>query len=176
MKRGDILLVRGKGFISHMIRFVTASEWNHAAWVLDSVTLLESTFSLFGKRGVQIGNLSKYDDLNKVFIRPKLTDEQLDRILQFAFTKIGQTYDVKLIFSIFRRWLFRVFFLGYPGRVRHDAHAWICSETIATPAYKIENFKFSDGIPVQQITPGDLWDSVALGKCEKVEDAKDTVA
>lgn len=86
MNKGNIVLVRYKWCpISWLIRKITKSKWNHVAWALDSMHLLEARAS-----GIRISNIRKYK--NKLFYEYKILElkdispQQLESSLQYAKT------------------------------------------------------------------------------------------
>lgn len=64
VKTGDLLFVKGDGFISKIIRKVTSGETNHVGVVYDKDTIFETDLS-WGK--AEMHPISKYDD-KKVYI------------------------------------------------------------------------------------------------------------
>jgi len=152
IKRGDILLVHSRGIISWMIRAVTQSWWNHAAWVASSSSLIEAE-----KQGVRRSPLSKYalGDRRKVkVLRLKgISEEDLDKAVHVAERMVGSKYDFCLFFD-----LLRLYILNLRRRVVANdwRHALICSELIAQSLYRAAGFRFRDDVPVKNIVPADI--------------------
>ena len=155
-KGGDILLYRGKGFVSHMIKIVTKSCFSHAAWYLGDGNLLESDWSLFGKKGVQVNAIEKYKRDRVTFIRLNLPEGEVEKAVTLALLKEGQRYDFSLFFSLFRAWLLRILSLGKLGKLRDQSHGWICSELVARPLFETSGFSFGHG-PVEEVVPETIW-------------------
>ena len=170
MKRGDIMLVRGKGFVSHMIRRITRSEWSHVAWVLSEQDLLESDYEVFGEKGVQIEPVATYANNKKSIIRLSLLEEYVEKAISIASSKIGHRYDASLFLSLFWRWVLSFVFFWKSSTLRNQRHGWICSELVATPLYESCYFRFRDDIPVENIVPEDIWGAVKSGKATLVSE------
>lgn len=82
MKQGDILLIHSRfDPIAWLIRIITKSQWNHVAWALHNLVLIEITST-----GTKTVFLSKY--INPFFYKLKLirfkylSEEQINRISQ----------------------------------------------------------------------------------------------
>lgn len=166
--RGDIMLYKGKGFVSRMIKRVTQSPWSHVAWVISPTEVLESEWALFGEKGVHVNELEKYPKDRICFVRPVLLDFSIELALEIARTKIGQRYDWSLFFFLFRKWLVSFLPWSNPLSRRNQKHGWICSELVATPLYQACGFQFVDGVRVQEIDPGDIAQGVLDGRVKVV--------
>lgn len=162
--RGDLLLYKGKGFVSRMVKRVTKSPWSHVAWVISPTEVLESDWTFFGERGVHVNELEKYPKDRIAFVRPFLPEESIEAALEIARSKIGQRYDFSLIFTLFRKWLGS--FMPWAGRVnrRNQRNGWICSELVATPLFLACGFRFVDDVPVEEIDPGDIMTATLDGR------------
>ena len=169
MKKGDVLLYSGRGFLAHMIRVVTKSRWSHAAWVLAEGTLLESDWELFGAKGVQIEPVKTYPSKRRVLLRPNLPDAVLEQAVDLALKKAGQKYDWGLFLSLLWNWFLCACTFWRKKRGHNRKRAWICSELVATPLFQIAEFRFVDDVPVGNIVPEDLWRSVVNGRSKIVE-------
>jgi len=152
MMRGDILLIHSPGIISHMIRVVTQSWWNHAAWLISPTELIEAE-----KRGVRKNPVSKYKiaDRRKVkVLRIKgIRPEDLDQAVAIAEKMVGMKYDYCLFFDLLRLYVLN---LRRHVTAKDWRHALICSELIAQPLYYVTGFRFRDDVPVRNIVPADL--------------------
>ena len=168
VKRGDILLYKGKGFVSHMIRVVTKSKWSHAAWVLDGNQLLESDWELFGKKGVQIEDMKTYKKKRSAFVRVNVPEEAVESALNIAMSKLGQRYDFRLFFGLFWQWLKCICCLGFHKPVRDSRRGWICSELISIPLHAACKYQFRDDIPVKNTVPGDIWSAIETDRAESL--------
>ena len=124
MASGDVILWKGEGFISWLIRRFT--DFSHASLVLrlkefqglrDRRFLVEALAS-----GVELRLLSRRlrGYRGEAWWFPLKTDYQEKRaaIVAWALNQIGKPYDYG---SLFRNIL---------GRVSEDAHAYFCSELV----------------------------------------------
>lgn len=170
-RRGDIVLICGSGFVSHMVKVITKSEWSHAGWVISDEHGLESDWEIFGPKGVQTFKLADYEKIKHVYIRVKNVDsEKLEGALGLAFGKMGQRYDWSKFMGLFWSYL-TGWFRKEP--VRNQGHGWICSELVATPLYQAAGYLFTDeSVDYRNVTPGDIYQAVELGKAEIVPEEK----
>ena len=177
--RGDVLLYRGKGLVSRMVKRVTGSPYSHAAWVLSEHAVLESEWTLFGERGgVHVNELHKYDLRRCDFFRLQgVSREELEIVLQEALQHLNDRYDWSLFFALFKEWVKEnaCFWRWFQNpnkrklRLRNQRHGWICSELIATPLYRKLEWTFSDRTPYEATTPGDIAESQILGRVRKLK-------
>jgi len=158
-KRGDILLVKGRGFVARMIRRVTKADWTHAAWVISETEVLESTFT-----GVHVNEIESYPKDRIIAVRPDVAESDLEKALELARTKLGQRYDFRLFLSLFRAWLWAFVVPWRKAKVRNSKRAWICSELVATPLFQVCSFRFNDSVPVEEVDPGDIADAMITGR------------
>jgi hypothetical protein len=144
LRPADVLLVEGNTRVSSGIKYLTQSTWSHAALYLgDAVAggtdgeeppvLLEVDMV----EGVWAVPLSKYTAFHTRICRPiALTAEDAERVVAYALTRLGQTYDLKNMFDLARyllpmpplpsRWRRRIMALG-----SGDPTKSICSTLIA---------------------------------------------
>ena len=101
MKRGDIILFRGKGITSWLIRKVTGYQWSHVAWILSARTILESDAK---EGGVTINPIQTYVKPSYIqsgrtkIVRPTHIDPGLlDKAIEESLKKVGQRYDYSSI-------------------------------------------------------------------------------
>lgn len=163
MRRGDIVLYSGRGLLSCAIRRVTQSLWSHSAWVWDEMHLLESDWEFWGKRGVQIEHADVYPTKRTMILRANVPDEKIEEALRIARSKLTQRYDFALFFSI--GWML----VAGSGELRDARYGWICAELIAQPLWEAAEFRFRDDVPVDQIVPEDMAQSVILGRSTLVK-------
>lgn len=83
-----ILLFRGRGLISRLIRWQTRSVYSHAAIMTRAGTIIEA----WHRGGVREKNLSDYRDID-FFVVPDMSPEQWDRAIAFARGQLGKRYD-----------------------------------------------------------------------------------
>lgn len=113
IRPGDVLLVEGKERFSTGIKYLTQSNWSHAAIYVgprgtnekgEVLDLLEADI----KEGVRLIPLSEYSTFHTRICRPKdLDDADLEKIIEFCYSKIGYKYDLKNILDL-ARYLFPV--------------------------------------------------------------------
>jgi hypothetical protein len=98
----DVLLVEGSSRISAAIKYLTHSTWSHAALCIGSAAaapLVEADVV----NGVVAVPYSKYEGSNVRICRPVgLSDSDQRRLLDFAVSRIGSSYDLKNIFDLLR--------------------------------------------------------------------------
>ncbi|HEC12947.1 MAG TPA: lipo-like protein [Acidiferrobacteraceae bacterium] len=111
LQPGDVLLVEGNHRISIAIKYLTQSTWSHAALYIGNPQGLHtppnsednSLVEALASTGVVAVPLSKYAQFNTRICRPVgLTDEDRDKLVQFALNSIGKKYDLKNIFDLVR--------------------------------------------------------------------------
>jgi hypothetical protein len=150
LRPGDVLLVEGNTRVSAAIKYLTQSTWSHAAlYVGDAVgtaeedgephTLVEADMV----QGVCAVPLSRYAALHTRICRPVgLTEEDARRVVEYAISRIGHTYDMKNMVDLARylfpmpplpsRWRRRILALG-----SGDPTKAICSSLIAQAFYAV---------------------------------------
>lgn len=110
LQPADVLLVEGNTRISTAIKYLTQSNWSHAAlyigntlpndapWKLPQV-LVEADL----KEGVRAVTIAQYAQMHTRICRPiGLNDDDRKHIVNYAITRIGQQYDLKNIFDLAR--------------------------------------------------------------------------
>ena len=143
IRRCDVLLVEGNTRVSAAIKYLTQSTWSHAALYVgdalagpdsgdDPPALIEADMV----EGVWAVPVSKYAALHTRICRPiSLTPDDVKRVVTYAISRIGHTYDMKNMIDLMRylfpmpvpqRWRRRMMALGsgHPTRI-------ICSALIA---------------------------------------------
>lgn len=144
LRKGDVLLVEGTSRFASAIKYLTQSSWSHAAlYVGDALgpsppgveprVLVEADV----EEGVRAIPLSHYAHWHARICRPVgLSDEDIDRVVNYAIDRIGHQYDLKNIVDLLR-YLFRT--PPVPTRLRRrmlalgsgDPTRAICSSLIA---------------------------------------------
>lgn len=144
LRPGDVLLVEGNTRVSAAIKYLTQSTWSHAALYVgdalgganpgqDPPALIEADMV----EGVWAVPVSKYAALHTRICRPiSLTPEDVKRVVSYAISRIGHTYDMKNMIDLMRylmpmpplpsRWRRRMLALGSA-----DPTKAICSTLIA---------------------------------------------
>ena len=110
LRPGDVILVEGNLRISTAIKYLTQSTWSHAAiYVGDTLkkknsdgqalNLVEADFTC----GVIAVPISKYSNFHIRICRPVgLSDADLDKVIQYVVSRLGNTYDLKNVFDLMR--------------------------------------------------------------------------
>lgn len=143
LRKGDILLIEGTSRFSTSIKFFTQSTWSHAMLYIgdhlgveegvETLCLLEVDI----ENGVRAVPLSMYHEQHSRICRPiGLSESEINDVIQFAVSRIGNSYDLKNIFDLARyliptppiptRWRRKAFSLGSGDPTRA-----ICSSLIA---------------------------------------------
>jgi hypothetical protein len=144
LRPADVLLVEGNTRVSNAIKYLTQSTWSHAALYVgtmpnfsvdgtDQPFLVEVDMVL----GVTAVPLSTYAAFHTRICRPAaLTAEDSKRVVEYAVSRLGQTYDLKNLIDLARyllptpplpmRWRRRMMALG-----SGDPTKAICSSLIA---------------------------------------------
>jgi uncharacterized protein YycO len=141
MRSGDVLLFRGGGVLSRLIRLATHSRYSHAGLVFryrERVYCLEAV----GK-GVRLAPVSRllhhYPD-GIFYCTLGAADPARETALGFGFQQLSLPYDV---LGLVRFALALIFATRRP--VKPDQR-WFCSELVAA-AYRIAEFPLTDELP-----------------------------
>lgn len=140
---GDLLLVRGKGFVSEEIESVTKSPYSHVALFVSEDKLIEAQ----GLRRTGYQNPEVYRGQADVYRCLFLTPQERQNIVKNAEKHIGEHYDYPLILL---EWLQHKFGIVIPW---YEFHTRICSTLIAG-AFREEHVPVCDGIV--RPTPGEI--------------------
>jgi len=144
LRPGDVLLVDGNTRISVAIKYLTQSNWSHAAlYVGDALgrrqpnrepgLLIEADL----REGVRAVALDKYTRMHTRICRPVgLSEAEVGQVIDYAARRIGYRYDMKNVLDLARyliptppvptRWKRRMIALG-----SGDPSRAICSTLIA---------------------------------------------
>lgn len=110
LRPGDVILVEGNLRISTAIKYLTQSTWSHAAiYVGDTLkkkgsdgqalNLIEADFTC----GVIAVPISKYSNFHIRICRPVgLSNADVDKVIQYVVSRLGNTYDLKNVFDLMR--------------------------------------------------------------------------
>jgi hypothetical protein len=144
LRPGDVLLVEGNTRISNAIKYLTQSTWSHAALYIGAIANAanngeEEPFlvEVDMVNGVTAVPLGTYAAFHTRICRPAaLTAEDAIRVVEYAVSRLGQTYDLKNLIDLARyllptpplprRWRRRMMALG-----SGDPTKAICSSLIA---------------------------------------------
>ena len=166
LRLGDVLLVEGNTRISNAIKYLTQSTWSHAA-------LFVGTIPNAADRGEDVPFLVEVDMVNGVTAVPlstyaafhtricrptALTAEDSSRVIEYAVSRVGQTYDLKNLIDLARyllptpplprRWRRRIMALG-----SGDPTKAICSTLIAQ-AFQSVNYPILPDMIRRRDDPG----------------------
>lgn len=94
LKFGDILLFKGKGFISKAIEIVTKSPYSHAAIYIGNYHLVEAL-----PNGISVSHLRDIPTGYDVYRYEGLTDEQKAKMNDFILQKIATKYNYEELFA-----------------------------------------------------------------------------
>jgi len=140
----DVLLVEGNTRISNAIKYLTQSTWSHAALYVGALPNAANNdahepflVEVDMVHGVTAVPLSTYAAFHTRICRPAaLTAEDAYRVIEYAVSRLGQTYDLKNLIDLARyllptpplprRWRRRMMALG-----SGDPTKAICSSLIA---------------------------------------------
>ena len=108
LQPGDVLLVEGDRRISVAIKYLTQSNWSHAAIYVGDVYDQggddpESQIEADLNQGVISVPLSKYQELHTRICRPlNLTADDVQILIDYLLQRIGHKYDLKNIIDLVR--------------------------------------------------------------------------
>ena len=144
LRPADVLLVEGNTRISNAIKYLTQSTWSHAALYVGAIPNAASNaedepflVEVDMVQGVTAVPLSTYAAFHTRICRPAaLSSEDGERVVEYAVSRLGQTYDLKNLIDLARyllptpplprRWRRRIMALG-----SGDPTKAICSTLIA---------------------------------------------
>jgi uncharacterized protein YycO len=149
MRSGDVLLFRGRGLLSWLIRKFTHSDYSHAGVLYryhERVYCLEAV----GK-GVRLAPVSRlldhYPD-GIFYCGLKATDPTREAAIDFGFQQLSLPYDVLGLVQ------FALAVIFCSRRPTKQAERWFCSELVAA-AYQRAGFPLTAGLPCYA-SPADL--------------------
>lgn len=150
MLTADLILVHGDGWISQGIEDITHGKYSHVAGIVKPNEMVEA-----GWRKVQYQGLDYYNGQYDVLTCDMLTDEQRQRIADYAMKQVGKRYDYLLLLWEFIRYEFGLF-LPYI-----NTDSVICSE-LWSDAYRSVGVDLCPG--VKYPSPNELANSKLLRK------------
>lgn len=138
-----IALYKGISPLSRAIRFMTWSDYSHAAWVdPETRTLFESTIS-HGVQSTPNYDVGHTDGTPVELYSIHYTAEQIQKVRKFLYNQIGKKYDLPGL-------------LGFLSRKNMDnPDAWFCSE-IVFAAHLEAGMPLLSRIPAYKVTPAML--------------------
>lgn len=165
LRPGDVLLIDGNTRISVAIKYLTQSNWSHAALYIGDALghgqpgeaprlLIEADL----RDGVRAVALDKYARMHTRICRPVgLSAAEVDRIIDYAARRIGYRYDMKNVLDLARyliptppvptRWKRRMIALG-----SGDPSRAICSTLIAE-AFQSLRYPILPDVTLEQADP-----------------------
>ena len=106
LQTGDILLVEGNSRISTAIKYLTQSSWSHACLYIGEAGESSADLNLIEadlREGVRLVSLDHFADFNLRICRPVgLTEADTRKLVEFARTKLGHTYDLRNVLDLIR--------------------------------------------------------------------------
>lgn len=155
MKKGDIILVKGTGFVSDIIEDIENSAYSHAAGIIGDNEIIEAEgFQITGYQ-----KLDKYAGHTDVYTCNILTDKQRIKIIEYVENQIGSHYNWILLLLEILRYLFNVS-ISYK-----NFNSYICS-TLWSDAYKSVGIDLCPRIKYP--SPKDLSESKILKKIASI--------
>jgi uncharacterized protein YycO len=136
MSEPAIILFKGRGFISQMIRWQTRSRFSHAALRMRDGRIVEA----WQGKGVRITELTDYADV-EVFRVPSMSDEQWDKAIAFACAEVGKGYDYWGVIRFVSR------------RLLPTTERWFCSELVFA-AIRAAGVNLLQNVHPEQVAPG----------------------
>lgn len=131
-----ILLFRGRGIISSLIRWQTRGIYSHAAILMRDGRIVES----WQGDGVRVKTLKDWEGID-CFEVPELTSEDWDRAIKFCLDKVGEGYDYSGV-------------LRFVSRRKTGANqSWFCSELVYAALHYAGANLFRD-IQPDEVSPG----------------------
>jgi uncharacterized protein YycO len=131
-----ILLFKGRGIISTLIRWQTRSPYSHAAILLADGSIVES-WQGKGVRGTELHDWKNVD----VFYVPSATNAQWFNVVLFMLNRIGKGYDY---WGVLR-------FITRTNMPPNDK--WFCSE-IVFEAFQEAGINLLERIDPWEVSPG----------------------
>lgn len=111
LEPGDVLLIEGSSRLSTVIKYLTQSTWSHAALYVGEGGGTGSVASVQGggfveadlAEGVRIVGFEEFDGYPLRICRPVgLGRKDLERLIAFAYGRVGHRYDLRNILDLAR--------------------------------------------------------------------------
>lgn len=138
LPRCRVLLFRGRGVISTLVRWQTRSIYSHAALLLPNGQILES----WQGAGVRVRSLSDWSGVD-CFRVQGMTGDQWGQALRFAYRQIGAGYDYISVARFVSR------------RNAPDNGRWFCSELVAA-ALQVAGVQLLARVDPAEVSPAML--------------------
>lgn len=138
LDRCRVLLFRGRGAISTVVRWQTRSVYSHAALLLPDGRILES----WQGSGVRIRELSDWSGIDR-FRVAGITASQWGRAISFAEDQVGSGYDYISVLRFVSR------------RNAPENGRWFCSELVAA-ALQVAGVQLLARVDPAEVSPAML--------------------
>lgn len=143
--RGDILVVKNKGWLFDKIRTMIQADFDHVALYVTDNLIVEATPTA----GVKIVDASKYTGQEKKVLE-LLPGNDKERLIEFALMKVGTGYDWLNLIALYLQVAFSI------QRDSLDIpNAFLCVELLADGA-EYAGFSFKEGVDKDRLTPADI--------------------
>jgi Permuted papain-like amidase enzyme, YaeF/YiiX, C92 family len=152
IKAADVIFYRPTGFIGWVISKLTRSEYSHVSIAINSTSILESNRFIKSR----VSDLEYVADIHSVYRLPNLTEEERNRIVTYALTMSGVSYDYTQLFGLFLRAVFSI-----DTTIFNSMNKYICSEVIDL-AFMGAGVKRKDDKHIGDITPQELFEKYDL--------------
>jgi uncharacterized protein YycO len=155
---GDVLLFRGRGLLSWLIKKFTHSDYSHAGLLFryrERVYCLEAV--RWGVRLSPVSMLLEHYPDGIYYFDLDAAPSVRETALEFGFTRLCLPYDILGLV-----W-FAVALLFARKRPEEKNERWFCSELVAA-AYRSAGFPLTDGLPCYT-SPVDLINGNKLKPC-----------
>ncbi len=164
IKDGDILLYKGRGFVSWAVKFFTHSEYSHAGiavWWKERLMVMEAI-----RKGVIVNPLRRSVGRYKGSVEwwslkeeEEITDGKRDEMIRFAKEELGKDFAFLGLF-LFALVISFVIPLGKKDRFRRENRLF-CSLYVAE-IYNKAGKDLTEGRPDRFTSPADIADSALL--------------
>lgn len=176
-RTGQVLLFRSSGWISRIIRGVTYSPYNHAAFIvcIGNRILVSESQGGVGCRMAPLSSVLMWHRYNEVYLlKPRYpgTMRKIESIrrslIDFALMNLGGEYNYMGLFRKFFRHL--VFWAPPPlddgeKKVYPFGEARVCSHHVASAFYHCAEFwRVCGEKRLDEVTPGDLAETTAFSR------------
>ncbi len=142
VRPGDVILVEGRSKFSVAIKYLTQSTWSHTTLYVGTITVHGKTYhdqliEADVSKGIIHANLAELKGYHTRICRPVgLTDDDLNKLRDYAVSRLGGSYDLRNIFDLVR---YLVPVLPFPAAHRSKLLAFgsgeptkaICSTLVA---------------------------------------------
>lgn len=153
LKRGDIILSAGEGFVSGAVKVATLSRFSHAALYVGGLKIIEATDEGVKKKDLDSGLAhAKYA---AVYRYPSLTSNQQTRIVAYAKKQKGKEYDLSGAIGSTAAGVAVAGVIPMVENYLSPEHDFYCSELVAF-SYKAAGIKVTTKYDASQTTPADL--------------------